>query len=175
MAHLYFILKSSEQPNRILLWDTRTLSIGRSSENDLALDDEEVSRKHAQLVNENGRFEVGDYRTGNGTFVNGKRVSQKAPFKPGDVIAVGKLQLEFCQSEEHPATLGLKADFASHLKTMGMLPQGQDANATMLGLSDTAPPEEDFVVEPSAVQGARPSWSAIRCSRASRCASWTTA
>jgi len=153
MAHLYFILKNPEQPSRILVWDTRTLSIGRSPENDLALDDEEVSRKHAHLSNEDGRFEVGDYRTGNGTFVNGNRVSQKAPFKPGDVIAVGKLQLEFCQSEEHPAKLGLKADFASHLKTMGMMPQDQDANATMLGLSDTAPPDEDFVIEPERGSG----------------------
>jgi predicted component of type VI protein secretion system len=153
MAHLYFILKNTEQPSRILVWDTRTLSIGRSPENDLPLDDEEVSRKHAHLTNENGRFEVGDYRTGNGTFVNGKRVSQKAPFKPGDVIAVGKLQLEFCQSEEHPAKLGLKADFASHLKTMGMMPQGEDANATMLGLSDTAPPDEEFVIEPERGSG----------------------
>jgi hypothetical protein len=30
MAHLYFILKNTEQPSRILVWDTRTLSIGPS-------------------------------------------------------------------------------------------------------------------------------------------------
>ncbi len=152
MAHFYFVMKNPGVEDRILIWDTRTLSIGRSEENDLTLDDEEVSRKHAHLSNENGEFEIGDYRTGNGTFVNGKRVSQSKKIRPGDVIAIGKVQMEFIEGQDHPAGLGLKVDFASHLKTMGMLPQGQDAGATMLGLVDAAD-DEDFVVEPERGSG----------------------
>ena len=154
MAHLYFLMKEPGQEDRVLIWDTRTLSIGRAPDNDLTIEDEEISRKHAMLLNERGSCEIGDYRTGNGTFVNGKRVGQKQPIKPGDVIGIGKLQLEFCQGEEHPATLGHKVEYASQLKTVGMVPQGADAGSTMLGLADTAPPTDDFVIVPERSSGA---------------------
>jgi hypothetical protein len=153
MAHLYFLLTEPGQIDRVLIWDTRTLSIGRSSENDLTVDDEEISRKHAMLVNEGGSLEIGDYRTGNGSFVNGQRVREKQEIRPGDVIGIGKLKLELCLADEHPAGLGLKLDYASQLKTVGMVPEGADAGSTMLGLADTAPPADDFVVEPERATG----------------------
>jgi predicted component of type VI protein secretion system len=153
MSHLYFLMRDPGKADRVLVWDTRTLSIGRSSENDLTIEDEEISRKHAMLLNENGVCEIGDYRTGNGTFVNGERVDQKQSIKPGDVIGIGKLQLEFCQAEDHPAKLGHKLEFASQLKTVGMLPQGADAGTTMLGMADTTPPGDDFVIEPERSTG----------------------
>jgi pSer/pThr/pTyr-binding forkhead associated (FHA) protein len=153
MAHLYFLMREPGQAGRVLIWDTRTLSIGRSSENDLTVEDDEISRKHALLINEGGVFEIGDYRTGNGTFVNSQRVSQKQQIRPGDVIGIGKLQLEFRQDQEHPARLGQKLEYASQLKTAGMLPQGADAGTTMLGLADTAPPSDEFVIEPERSSG----------------------
>jgi hypothetical protein len=85
--------------------------------------------------------------------VNGQRVRQKQEIKPGDVIGIGKLQLEFRHGEEHPAKLGHKLEYASQLKTVGMLPQGADAGSTMLGLADTAPPSEEFVIEPERASG----------------------
>lgn len=157
MAHLYFVMKRPEQEDRILIWDTRTLSIGRTPENDLTLEDDEVSRKHALLTHENGEFEVGDYRTGNGTFVNGDRVRQKKKLQPGDVLGIGKLQMEFHQGEDHPAKLGLKADYASHLKTTSMMPgiEGDgDSNATVLGLGDDSKAfADEFVIEPERGSG----------------------
>lgn len=153
MAHLYFLLKESGQVGRVLIWDTRTLSIGRSSENDLTLEDDEISRQHAMLINEGGVLEIGDYRTGNGTFVNGQRVTGKQKIEPGDVISIGKLELEFREGQEHPAKLGHKLEYASQLKTAGMLPQGADAGTTMLGLADTAPPSDEFVIEPQRSEG----------------------
>jgi hypothetical protein len=153
MAHLFFLMKAPEQATRVLIWDTRTLSIGRSSENDLTLEDDEISRKHALLINEGGVCEIGDYRTGNGTFVNGERVRGKQKIEPGNVIGIGKLQLDFRESQEHPAKLGHKLEYASQLKTAGMLPQGADAGTTMLGLADTAPPSDEFVIEPERASG----------------------
>ncbi len=153
MAHLFFLMREPGQADRVLVWDTRTLSIGRSPENDVTIADDEISRKHALLIHEGEVFEVGDYRTGNGTFVNGQRVSQKQSIEPGDVIGIGKLQLEFRQSEEHPAKLGHNLEFASQLKTAGMLPQGADAGTTMLGLADITAPGDEFVIEPELSSG----------------------
>jgi hypothetical protein len=63
------------------------------------------------------------------------------------------MQLELRQGQEHPAKLGLKMAYASQLKTVGMLPEGADAGTTMLGLADTAPPSEEFVIEPERSSG----------------------
>ena len=127
MAHLYFLLTESGQVGRVLIWDTRTLSIGRSSENDLTLEDDEISRKHAMLINEGGVFEIGDYRTGNGTFVNGQRVRGKQRIEAGRRDQHRQAPARVLRDEEHPAKLGHKLEYASQLKTAGMLPQGADA------------------------------------------------
>jgi len=154
MAHAYFVLREAGEPDRVLLWDTRTISIGRAPGNDLVVADDEISRKHALLEKKDDRFVVGDYRTGNGTLLNGKRVQQSAEIKAGDVIGVGKLELHFAISPTHPATLGLKVDYASHMKTVGMIPKGADGDRTMLSLTDEASSAEDeFVVEPERSSG----------------------
>jgi len=154
MAHTYFIIREPGEPDRILVWDTRTLSIGRSPENDLVMEDDEVSRKHALFKNERGAMEVGDYRTGNGTFVNGKRVHQTARIRSGDAITLGKLQFELRHGDEHPAKLGMKLSYASHLKTVGNIPQAGDAGSTMIGiLEDTQEADEPFVIETDRAAG----------------------
>jgi len=155
MAHAYFVLREAGQPDRVLVWDTRTVSIGRAAGSDLVVNDDEISRKHALLEKKDDRFVVGDYRTGNGTLVNGKRVQQSAEIQAGDIIGIGKLELEFVIAQAHPATLGLKVEYASQLKTVGMLPKGADGDRTMLSLTDEAASEGDeFVIEPERSSGA---------------------
>jgi len=155
MAHAYFVLREAGKSDRILVWDTRTISIGRGPDNDLVVEDDEISRKHALIEKKDDRFAIGDYRTGNGTFVNGQRVQQSAEIRAGDVIRIGKLELAFVIAAEHPATLGLKVAYASHAKTVGKIPKGADGDRTMLSLTDTAGGEDDeFVVEPERSSGA---------------------
>jgi predicted component of type VI protein secretion system len=154
MAHAYFVLREAGKSDRILVWDTRTISIGRGPDNDLVVDDDEISRKHALIEKKDDRFAIGDYRTGNGTFVNGQRVQQSAEIRAGDVIRIGKLELAFVIAAEHPATRGLKVAYASHTKTVGKIPKGADGDRTMLSLTDSAGVEDDeFVVEPERSSG----------------------
>ncbi len=152
MSHVFFVMREPGKPDQVLVWDTRTVSIGRAPENDLTLDDEETSRKHALLMKEGARLEIGDYRTGNGTFVNGEAVRPKRVLQSGDVVTIGKLQMELHVTDEHPAKLGHKLAFASQLKTVGMMPSNVDAGATMLGMVEMAP-ADDFVVEPERGSG----------------------
>ena len=151
MAHTYFVMKRTGQPDRVLVWDTRTLAIGRAKENDIVLAENEISRRHAIFKKEGNRFGVGDYQTGNGTFVNGERIegTDLRPLRSGDVVQVATLlTLEFYDGDAHPAKRGLKLEYASHLKTVGMVPAGANPNATMLGMADTLPADdEDFVIE----------------------------
>jgi hypothetical protein len=71
-------------------------TIGRSPDCGIFLDDVTVSRKHAELVMEDGRWKIHDGGSLNGTFVNRKRVDS-AVLEDGDEIQIGKYRLTFLQ------------------------------------------------------------------------------
>ncbi|MGE0709900.1 MAG: protein kinase [Planctomycetota bacterium] len=70
-----------------------TVTLGRSLQTDLSVDDLRVSRRHCRL--EHGRYGVVlvDLQSANGTFLNGKRINT-AVLRPGDHIQVGSADLE---------------------------------------------------------------------------------
>ena len=63
-------------------------SIGRGQQNEIVVDDALVSRVHAILVPTPAGLEIRDNRSGNGTFVNGRLVTQTL-LRSGDVVTVG--------------------------------------------------------------------------------------
>jgi FHA domain len=69
-------------------------SIGRGTENDVALSDGFVSTSHALLSLLDGRWWLEDLGSRNGSFVNGRRVDEKVSLKPGDQITIGQVKLE---------------------------------------------------------------------------------
>lgn len=71
----------------------RTL-IGRSPECDIFLDDVTVSRRHAELLRDGGRFVIRDLGSLNGTFVNRRRI-ETAALENDDEVQVGKYRLTF--------------------------------------------------------------------------------
>jgi pSer/pThr/pTyr-binding forkhead associated (FHA) protein len=65
-------------------------TIGRSSDNIITLSkDKEISRHHALIIQESGRFVVQDQNSLNGTFVNDEQVTSPRYLEDGDVILVG--------------------------------------------------------------------------------------
>jgi adenylate cyclase len=68
------------------------ISIGRSSENDVVLNDFSVSRKHAILVRKDDEWTFRDNKSTNGVRVNGKQVPE-GTVKDGDEISVGTFTL----------------------------------------------------------------------------------
>jgi predicted component of type VI protein secretion system len=148
MPHIYFLMRQPGDPDSVLVWDTRTIDVGRAPENAIVVEESDVSRRHAIFTREGDAFFVGDHQTGNGTFVNGQQIHGNHRITCGDVIGIGKLQLEFYVGDLHPAKRGFKLDHVSQRMTVGMLPSGGDPNSTMLGMAEGLPPAEDFVIEP---------------------------
>jgi pSer/pThr/pTyr-binding forkhead associated (FHA) protein len=66
----------------------REIVIGRSSDLDMVLVEDMVSRKHAKIVTSNNRVSIQDLGSTNGTFVNGEKV-KKARLREGDRILIG--------------------------------------------------------------------------------------
>jgi hypothetical protein len=69
-------------------------TIGRSPDCGIFLDDVTVSRRHAVLVQQDGRWLVEDGGSLNGTFVNRRRV-ESAELEDGDELQIGKYRLTF--------------------------------------------------------------------------------
>lgn len=71
------------------------VSIGRMPDNDITVQDLKVSRRHAEVFLRDGRAVVRDLNSGNGTFVNGQRVSGEMPLRNGDTITMGDTSLVY--------------------------------------------------------------------------------
>lgn len=72
----------------------QTFVIGRSPGCDLAVEDRAVSRRHAELRYEGGRWLLTDLGSRNGTRVNGWAVAAAQVFD-GDELVVGRTRLRF--------------------------------------------------------------------------------
>ncbi len=95
MARL--IITEADGGERSVVLPARSVRIGRSTDNDVVLPDagKGVSRAHAELRFEHGRYILVDLQSQNGTWVNGTRI-QREPVPPGADIAIGlyRLRLE---------------------------------------------------------------------------------
>lgn len=93
------VLKFQETVLREVVAGVREVSIGRSPDNALVIDNPAISNYHARVFAEEGRLMLEDFGSLNGTFVNGQRVKM-VELKEGDSIAIGKHTIVVWQSEE---------------------------------------------------------------------------
>ncbi len=77
---------------------TRTIwRIGRGKDNELSINDNSISRKHAEIHRDNdGTFNIRDMNSMNGLYINNNKVG-KASLQEGDVIEIGDIFLTFTQ------------------------------------------------------------------------------
>ncbi len=88
MLKLHF--KDNRQPP---IWVVEKLfSIGSASDNHLALDDPEVAKHHAKILQENNKHILKDNNSQSGCFVNGQRITQRE-ILPGDIIKLGHCEI----------------------------------------------------------------------------------
>jgi DNA-binding response OmpR family regulator len=91
---------SEQKEAALLLWiegeeikgrwtlDQPVTSIGRWADNDLVVDDRWVSRYHAQVRREGEQCIIEDLDSKNGTFVNGRRITEATVLADGDEVYV---------------------------------------------------------------------------------------
>lgn len=78
--------------------DGDVLTIGRSPQSDVFLDDVTVSRHHARILIEPEGYVIEDLNSLNGTYVNRKRIERHQLFD-GDELQIGKFKLSFLQQK----------------------------------------------------------------------------
>jgi pSer/pThr/pTyr-binding forkhead associated (FHA) protein len=80
---------------------SRPVTIGRSPDNDLPVDNLAVSNHHAKIYFEAGRLVIEDLDSLNGTFVNDLRI-ERATLHDGDKIHIGKHHIKVDTSGDAP-------------------------------------------------------------------------
>ena len=72
----------------------KVVKIGRSSSNDVNIDDPNVSRAHCQIIhNDYGDYILIDTNSTNGTFVNGTKRHGEVRLNPNDIVRSGNTTL----------------------------------------------------------------------------------
>ncbi|MGA3120655.1 MAG: FHA domain-containing protein [Polyangiaceae bacterium] len=130
-------------------FDGGEISVGRVQGNDLMLPKGNVSKHHARLLLRDARFIVTDLRSTNGTYVNGRKISQATLVREGDKIYIGDfvLRLEASGKEsgrpaEAPAARTSALDPGSSPAVGPSTPLMSAAPAGLVAQAGAAPPPE---------------------------------
>ena len=70
------------------------VTIGRSSDCDLSLQDTYLSSRHARVANDSGDLSIEDLGSTNGTYVNQELVEGRVHLERGDIVQVGGVLFE---------------------------------------------------------------------------------
>lgn len=98
------LLTTTELAGREYACIRSELKIGRTDDNDIAIDHRSISRNHCKVVREDSNeWKVIDLQSANGVKVNGEQYAESV-VKPGDVLELGHLKFKFlAPGEEAPA------------------------------------------------------------------------
>lgn len=133
---LSFVVGGKPVVRDISMEQGRRLSVGRTKENDVAIDDQSISKAHASLLlNKEGKLIVADTGSTNGTFVRGERIAygKAVEIAEGDSLLFGlvKVDVKFAPkaSVELAPTQAYRVgdmEFSSRTNTQGGNPRSSE-------------------------------------------------
>jgi sigma-B regulation protein RsbU (phosphoserine phosphatase) len=85
--------------------DSDETVIGRSGGLPITLEGANISRRHARILREAGRFFVEDLGSSNGTYINDRKIATRTPLVPNDTLRVGPYSFRFQADTTPPADL----------------------------------------------------------------------
>ncbi len=88
------VITEGERTGHTLRLDRREITIGRSSDSDLVINDDYASTHHAKLVQVDNDWVIQDLNSTNGTFLAGSRVGTPVAVKLNTPIRIGKTTFE---------------------------------------------------------------------------------
>jgi pSer/pThr/pTyr-binding forkhead associated (FHA) protein len=84
------ILQSGPDQGKEYQLEKNELYLGRDANNDVVINDAEVSRRHARLVKQGDDYFYEDLGSTNGSFILGQRLSTLTLLRPGATITIGE-------------------------------------------------------------------------------------
>lgn len=89
-------------PGRRFLVEGQHAVLGRHPDCDVVLDVAAVSRHHAKIIHDTGRYFIEDLGSRNGTFINGQMIHGRAALQEGDQVGICDLAFHFQLDQDEP-------------------------------------------------------------------------
>ena len=89
-SQFQLIMRSGPTPGASFTLEGDQMDVGRDSTNEIVINDAEISRRHARLTFQGGKYVLEDLGSTNGTFVNGQRLAGPRVLKSGEVVSFGE-------------------------------------------------------------------------------------
>ncbi|MFN0062339.1 MAG: FHA domain-containing protein [Myxococcaceae bacterium] len=100
-----------------------TMLVGRLPGSGIQVDDDSVSRRHAELEVQGAVVRLRDLGSANGTFLNGARVAGEAVLQPRDIVGFGVVEFEFAA--------GVQSDAVAEASAPTRRPMGRPARSAL--------------------------------------------
>lgn len=143
-------LLSPQGPTRELVLDRDLVSVGSAADNDLVLEDPEISRRHFTIRKGPAGYVLRDEGSTNGTSVNGATVRETA-LPPGAVIEAGSSRMVFSSRPRGPGAGSAATRFGSVLgrsatmrRLFGLLERIASSDLTLLLQGETGTGKDLF-------------------------------
>jgi sigma-B regulation protein RsbU (phosphoserine phosphatase) len=146
-------------PWSLLELDRERTVLGRAPSSQVVLDNEAVSRHHAQILESHGHFFLEDLKSRNGTLVNGQPVEQPTELQDNDSISLCEYEFHFhLQRPEPPESASAHSTPLEHDSegsryfAVGVEPFDDDSSASSIlsKLSVTSTGTDRVVADPEA-------------------------
>lgn len=92
---VYLVVMNGESLGKKFKLKRSSNTIGRENDNLIYIDDNQVSKKHAEVLYENEEYWIKDSGSRNGVYLNGKKIEQAERLFNGNILKVGSKILKF--------------------------------------------------------------------------------
>ena len=140
MTKYRLVMRTGPTPGQVFEFSENELTLGREPGNEIAINDAEISRKHARLSFQSGTYMIEDLGSTNGTFVNGQRLMGPHALRAGEIVSFGEqisCTYETISEADPNATIIASKDMA--------MPA---ADSTMASMSPVKPPSQPPAAPP---------------------------
>jgi len=164
------IVKYEDKVLERIVTEKNRITIGRTSDNDIVLDNRGISRRHAEIEIAGETAVILDKESLNGTFINDRRVDEEV-LKDKDVITIGKYNLIFnCQGEhvtklsdlDGTMVLNTKKHKERVLRDQADRERVQSAGGVSVLVGQQNSPIEEYKIGPGVVTFGKAAWVNIR-------------
>lgn len=156
MAYTFrMVMRSGPAAGKVFPLEKSELVVGRDLNNDVVINDPEVSRRHARLFVQGDTYVLEDLGSTNGTFVGGARLSGPYPLRPGEVVTFGEritMLYEVVQADQDATMVSTARPAAQSAQPPYVQPsaplQQPYAAPQMPAQQPYAPPQQPAYVQP---------------------------
>jgi DNA-binding NtrC family response regulator/pSer/pThr/pTyr-binding forkhead associated (FHA) protein len=109
VQELVLHIQESAKPPRYFPLQSEIVTLGASEKNDIVIDDPYISSRHLKIVQREGRVQLFDLGSTNGTWVNGVKV-REAELEVGCSIKMGQCEATLISEEKIQSLVAVKTD-----------------------------------------------------------------